>query len=206
MRVTYTRERRLAPARVAGVDEVGRGPWAGPVIAAAVVLDPKRIPRGLKDSKALPAAKRALLAAQIAAKADVGIGMAVVAEIDTCNILQASYLAMLRALAALRSPPEFALVDGKWLPPDLPCPGEAVIAGDGSCASIAAASIVAKEHRDAIMRRLAKRHPGFGWETNMGYGTAAHHVGLLCHGVTPHHRRSFKPIHNMLCTCKNLTY
>ncbi|MBB5514224.1 ribonuclease HII [Rubricella aquisinus] len=188
----------LHPSPVCGIDEVGRGPWAGPVMAAAVILDPARIPPGLNDSKKLTAARREALVPQIMEVAQVGIGSASVAEIDEINILQATYLAMRRAIAALPHAPAFALIDGNRLPPDLPCPAQAVIKGDSISLSIAAASIVAKVTRDRIMADLAKAHPGYGWETNAGYGTAAHIAGLERLGVTPHHRRSFKPIHKIL--------
>lgn len=193
---------RAAPQPVCGVDEVGRGPWAGPVVAAAVILDPACIPEGLDDSKRLAAARREALAAALAASgARIGVGMASVEEIDCVNILQASFLAMRRALADLRAGPSLALalVDGKHVPPDLGCPARAVVGGDALSLSIAAASIVAKVTRDRIMVALAQQFPGYGWETNMGYGVRAHAEALARLGVTPHHRRSFQPIHNMLC-------
>jgi ribonuclease HII len=184
---------------VAGVDEVGRGPWAGPVTACAVVLDPAKIPEGLNDSKKLTEARRDVLAEQIEAVADVSIGWASVEEIDTLNIRQATFLAMRRAIDGLAQAPTHALIDGNAIPPDLPCPATSVIKGDGRSVSIAAASIVAKVRRDALMKELAVMHPGYGWETNMGYGTAKHSAGLHDLGVTPHHRRSFAPIHKILC-------
>lgn len=179
---------------VCGVDEVGRGPWAGPVVAAAVMLDPGRIPEGLDDSKKLPAARREALAAALGGCARVGVGMASVEEIDAVNILQASFLAMRRAVIALAADRiGLVLVDGNKAP-DLGWPARAVIGGDALCLSIAAASIVAKVARDRIMRDLAAVHPGYGWETNMGYGVRTHAEGLRRLGVTPHHRRSFKPV------------
>ncbi|WP_112320797.1 ribonuclease HII [Oceanibium sediminis] len=184
---------------VCGVDEVGRGPWAGPVVAAAVILDPARIPEGLRDSKKLSAKRREALTEQLRAVAQVGIGIAEVAEIDSLNILKATMLAMCRAIGALPVAPGFALVDGNRLPPDLPCPGLALVKGDDRSASIAAASIVAKTTRDAMMVALAQQFPGYGWETNAGYGVKTHAEALKTLGVTPHHRRSFKPIHNILC-------
>jgi ribonuclease HII len=184
---------------VAGVDEVGRGPWAGPVTACAVVLDPAKIPEGLNDSKKLTEGRRDVLAEQIEAVADVSIGWASVEEIDTLNIRQATFLAMRRAIESLSQAPTHALIDGNAIPPDLPCPATSVIKGDGRSVSIAAASIVAKVRRDALMKELAVMHPGYGWETNMGYGTAKHSAGLHDLGVTPHHRRSFAPIHKILC-------
>ena len=179
---------------VCGVDEVGRGPWAGPVVAAAVMLDPGCIPDGLDDSKKVPAARREELAAALAGCARVGLGVASVEEIDVHNILQASFLAMRRAIQALAAERiGLVLVDGNKAP-DLGWPARAVIGGDGRCLSIAAASIVAKVARDRMMRQLADAHPGYGWETNMGYGVRAHAEGLARLGVTPHHRRSFKPV------------
>lgn len=186
------------PHPVCGIDEVGRGPWAGPVVAAAVILDPDSIPDGLNDSKLVPAARRATLAADIRRVAIVGVGMASVGEIETMNILQASFLAMRRAVSALARPPALALVDGHLHPPGLPCACRPVVGGDGLALSIAAASIVAKVARDELMVALAQQFPGYGWETNMGYGTRAHQEGLVRLGVSPHHRRSFAPIHKML--------
>ena len=188
-----------APRPVAGLDEAGRGPWAGPVVAAAVILDPGRIPEGLDDSKRLSAKRRAGLAAALTDCARVGIGRAEVDEIDRLNVLRASLLAMRRAVAALGAPaPAFALVDGPHAPTDLGCPAAAVVRGDARCLSIAAASIVAKVTRDAIMVALAQQFPGYGWEANKGYGAPAHAAGLARLGVTPHHRRSFRPVHKML--------
>jgi len=186
------------PPPVCGIDEAGRGPWAGPVTAAAVILDPEAIPAGLDDSKRLSPARRDALAALLADVAQIGIGHSTVAEIDAMNILQASFLAMRRALSALEPVPAFALVDGSGLPPGLACPARAIIGGDGRVLSIAAASIVAKVERDRIMVALAQQFPGYGWETNKGYGTAAHAGALARQGITPHHRRSFRPIHNIL--------
>ncbi|WP_224816829.1 ribonuclease HII [Hasllibacter sp. MH4015] len=185
--------------RVAGVDEVGRGPWAGPVTACAVVLDPARIPEGLNDSKKLSEARREALALKIEAVADVSLGWASVEEIDALNIRAATFLAMTRAIAGLTHAPTHALIDGNAIPPGLPCPATCVVKGDGRSVSIAAASIVAKVRRDTLMKELAVMHPGYGWETNMGYGTAKHQSGLHDLGVTQHHRRSFAPIHKMLC-------
>lgn len=184
---------------VAGVDEVGRGPWAGPVTACAVVLDPARIPHGLNDSKKLSEARRDVLAVQILAAADVSLGWASVEEIDEINIRQATFLAMTRAMDGLKATPTHALIDGNAIPPGLTCPASCIVKGDGRSVSIAAASIVAKVRRDALMKELAVVHPGYGWETNMGYGTAKHTAGLHHLGVTPHHRRSFAPIRKILC-------
>lgn len=183
---------------VAGVDEVGRGPWAGPVMACAVVLDPARIPPGLNDSKKLTVARREALCAELLVVAEVSIGSASVEEIDAINIRQATFLAMNRALAGLERAPTHALIDGNAPPPGLPCPATCVVGGDGRAVSIAAASIVAKVRRDALMQSLALVHPGYGWETNMGYGTVGHARGLHHLGVTQHHRRSFAPIHKIL--------
>ncbi|WGI23581.1 ribonuclease HII [Amylibacter sp. IMCC11727] len=189
-------------ARIAGVDEVGRGPWAGPVTACAVVLDPNNIPDGLADSKALSAKKRDALFEPILASADVGIAHVSVEEIDRINILNASMLAMKLALAELATPANFALIDGNKIPADLPMPADCLVKGDARCLSIAAASIVAKVTRDRLMVSLAQQFPHYGWETNAGYGTKVHQEGLKNHGVTQHHRRSFKPIHNILCAPK----
>ena len=182
---------------IAGVDEVGRGPLCGPVTAAAVILDWDALPEGLDDSKRLSAARRAELDLRIRATARFAIAHASVAEIDALNILQASHLAMRRALQALA--PDFALIDGNLLPRDLPCPAQAVVKGDARSLSIAAASILAKVARDKIMVELAAEHPGYGWERNAGYASAAHLSALARLGPTPHHRRSFAPLRKMLC-------
>ncbi len=186
-------------ATICGVDEAGRGPWAGPVVAAAVVLDRGCVPPGLDDSKKLTPRRRAVLFDAIRAAASVGVGIASVEEIDALNILRANDLAMLRAIGALQPAPEAALIDGNRVPPGLPCRARALVGGDGRSLSIAAASIIAKVTRDRIMGELAGAHPGYGWERNMGYGTAEHRAALIRLGVTPHHRRSFRPIHNILC-------
>ncbi len=183
--------------RIAGVDEVGRGPLAGPVTAAAVILDPQNIPEGLNDSKALTAKRRAALEPLIFASAEVSIAHATVEEIDELNILRASHLAMERAVAGLGQV-DHALIDGNMIPKGLTVPATTVIKGDARSASIAAASIVAKICRDRIMVELAQQFPGYGWETNAGYGSKSHMSALQNLGVTPHHRRSFKPVHNML--------
>jgi ribonuclease HII len=187
------------PGLLAGVDEAGRGPLAGPVVAAAVILDPARIPPGLNDSKKMSAPGRDRAFAAILSCATVGTGIASVAEIDTLNILRASHLAMERALAALPAPADFALIDGNLLPRGLTLPAEALIGGDALSLSIAAASIVAKVMRDRIMVDLAQQFPGYGWEANAGYPTKGHREALLNLGVTPHHRRSFGPVHKILC-------
>jgi ribonuclease HII len=182
-----------AGAPVCGVDEVGRGPWAGPVTAAAAILDPARIPEGLDDSKRLTARARRRLAEALADCAEIGVGWASVAEIDALRIVGACDLAMRRAVEALPRRPAFLLVDGTRAP-DFGVPARAIVRGDARSVSIAAASIVAKVARDAEMARLAEAFPGYGWETNMGYGAPAHAAGLRRLGVTPHHRRSFRPV------------
>lgn len=184
--------------RIAGVDEVGRGPLAGPVVAAAVVLDPAHLPAGLNDSKTLTLARREALFTQIMDCADVSIAQASVAEIDTHNILRASHIAMVRAIAGLAAPPDHVLIDGTMIPRDLTLSAEAIVKGDARSLSIAAASIVAKVWRDRHMVDLAQQFPGYGWEGNAGYPTPAHKSALAALGVTPHHRRSFKPVHNIL--------
>jgi ribonuclease HII len=188
--------------RVAGVDEVGRGPLAGPVMAAAVVLDPADVPEGLDDSKKLTAKRREALFEVIMERAAVGIGHASVAEIDEHNILRAAHIAMLRAVAVLDPLPDHLLIDGNLLPRGNTVSAEAVIQGDGRSLSIAAASIVAKVTRDRVMVDLAQQHPGYGWESNAGYPSKSHISALQDLGVTPHHRRSFKPVHNILCPPK----
>ena len=191
---------------VCGIDEAGRGPLAGPVIAAAVVIDRRRfrgdLRRVLDDSKALSRELRERCYAGLYAGIHsgiirIGVGAASIAEIDRINVLQATLLAMCRAVAALEGRtgrrPDIALVDGN-VAPSLPCAVRTIIRGDSLSLSIAAASIVAKVTRDRIMRALALRHPGYGWETNAGYGTAEHVAAICRLGVTPHHRRSFAPI------------
>lgn len=177
---------------LAGVDEVGRGPIAGPVVACAVIMPPdQRAIRGVDDSKRIPQALRERLCAQILERAlAVALGAASVREIDTINIYQASRLAMHRALMRLRVQPNHVLVDGRHIR-TLPIPHTAVVHGDSRCFSIACASIVAKVTRDRLMASLARRHPGYLWERNAGYTTRAHVLGLAEHGITAHHRRSF---------------
>ncbi len=194
-------ERRLQKLHgdlVAGVDEAGRGPLAGPVVAAAVVLDLDRIPEGINDSKLLTREARERIFAQIMTTARVGIGFASVETIDEINILRASLLAMEQAIAALPVAPSSAIIDGRDRV-RAPCHCEALIHGDAISLSIAAASIVAKVTRDKLMAELAELHPGYGWERNMGYGTREHRRGLECLGVTPQHRRSFAPVKALLC-------
>jgi ribonuclease HII len=178
---------------IAGVDEAGRGPWAGPVVAAAVILRDV-VPPGLDDSKKLSAARReALFAALQASDALIGVGEASVAEIDALNILQATHLAMTRAVSALGTAPLLVLVDGNRLP-KWPWPSRAIIGGDASEACIAAASIIAKVTRDRLMAALDRAWPAYGWARNQGYGTAAHAAALAAFGACPHHRTSFKPV------------
>lgn len=187
------------PGLVVGIDEAGRGPWAGPVVAGAALLDRERIPAdiaaALDDSKKLSHAKRDELfeALKDASWAKTGVGVASVGEIDSLNILQATFLAMRRAYDALEVRAHLALVDGNR-PPKLPCQVQTVVKGDGTSLSIAAASIMAKVSRDRMMNELAKTYPGYGWETNAGYGTPEHQAALLRLGVTPEHRRSFAPV------------
>jgi ribonuclease HII len=178
---------------VAGVDEAGRGPLAGPVVAAAVVLDPDCIPDGIDDSKALTAARRAALCARLLDCARVGVGIATVEEIDRLNILWATMLAMHRAVDALGFVPAMVLVDGNRCP-NWPHTSRAIIGGDALCLSIAAASIVAKHRRDCMMIELDALHPGYGWHSNKGYAAKVHQEALARLGPTPHHRRSFAPV------------
>ncbi len=197
--LTYeTAARANGAVRIAGVDEVGRGPLAGPVTAAAVILDLEALPEGLNDSKKLTAKRRAALEAQIMAQTTWAVAHATVEEIDSLNILRASHLAMERAVAALDPQPDYLLIDGNLIPNGVTLPAEAVVKGDGKSMSIAAASILAKEARDRIMVDLAQQFPGYGWEKNAGYPTSQHREALVKIGVTPHHRRSFKPVHNIL--------
>ncbi|MEE1610292.1 ribonuclease HII [Microvirga sp. CF3016] len=178
---------------IAGLDEVGRGPLAGPVVSAAVVLDLDNVPQGLADSKALTAAKREALFAEILATSHVGIASVSHQEIDTINIRQASLLAMCRALAALPCTPDIAFVDGND-PPLLPCATEAIVKGDSHIASIAAASIVAKVIRDRMMARLGNAYPAYGFANNAGYSTKAHLTVIASEGPCPFHRMSFSPL------------
>lgn len=183
---------------IAGVDEVGRGPLAGPVVAAAVILDPARPIDGLADSKALSEQRREQLAGLIRERALAwAVGRAEIDEIDRINILQASLLAMRRAVLALQPQPEFALVDGNRCP-QLPCDAEAVIKGDASVAVISAASILAKVTRDREMVSLEQEYPGYGFASHKGYPTKAHLTALARLGVTPIHRRSFGPVKKCL--------
>ena len=182
-----------------GVDEAGRGPWAGPVVAAAVILPKNFITDKINDSKKLSKKNRDILYENITKNADFGLGFATVTEIDKLNILQASLLAMKRAVGNLNKVPVKALIDGNTIPPNLPCVSECIVKGDTKVVSIAAASIIAKVVRDRFMTKLAQLHPGYGWERNFGYGVKEHQEALKTLGVTSEHRRSFKPIHKMLC-------
>jgi ribonuclease HII len=191
-------ERELRASRgplLAGIDEVGRGPLAGPVVACAVVMAPDtRAIRGVDDSKKLTSAEREKLAVRIRERAlAVAVGAASVREIDRINIYHAAVLAMRRALGRLRVTPDHVLVDGNPIR-SLGVEHTAVVGGDACCHSVACASIVAKVTRDRLMHALARRYPHYRWDTNVGYGTADHHAGLASHGLTPHHRRSFSPV------------
>ena len=193
---TYDRELRLKARGlwpVAGVDEVGRGPLAGPVVVAAVILDPDRIPEGLADSKVLDAAERERLHDIIVTTSHVGIASVSARGIDAMNIRQATLSAMTRALAALPVAPMVALVDGIDRPP-APCEVEAVVKGDANVVSIAAAAIVAKVTRDRMMKRLCGRYPAYGFSRHKGYGTAEHRAAIAVHGPCPFHRMSFAPL------------
>ena len=183
---------------IAGVDEVGRGPLAGPVTAAAVILDPDHIPPGLNDSKKLSAKRRIIIEADIWRMAEVSVAHATVNEIDALNILRASHLAMRRAIDGLARRPDHLLVDGNMIPRGLTLSAKTLVKGDARSLSIAAASIVAKVARDRIMCELAADFPGYGWDSNAGYPTKSHKQALVRLGVTPHHRVSFKPVHNIL--------
>ncbi|PHS26992.1 MAG: ribonuclease HII [Robiginitomaculum sp.] len=180
--------------RVCGVDEVGRGPGAGPVVAAAVILDPARIPPGLNDSKKLSQKYREELFGELVRCAHFGVGMAEPEEIDRRNILHASMVAMGRAVAALPHAPDHALIDGNRLPKNLPCPAEAIIKGDGKSVSIAAASIIAKVVRDRLMVRADFLYPGYGFAAHKGYLTKVHKAALQSFGPCPLHRFSFAPV------------
>ena len=196
---TIERElRKTVGPLIAGVDEVGRGPLAGPVVACAVIMPPdERAIRGVDDSKQLPATQRDRLALRIRERAlALGVGAASVREIDRLNIFHATVLAMRRALARLAIRPNHVLLDGRAIR-TLDVPHTAVIGGDDCCYSIACASIIAKVTRDRVMHALAPRYPGYLWERNVGYCTAAHVAGIGAHGVTPHHRRSFVPVRQL---------
>lgn len=184
---------------IAGVDEVGRGPLTGDVVTAAVILDPARPIEGLNDSKQLSEKSRLLLASEIREKAlAYAIARATVAEIDELNILQATMLAMVRAVKSLSVQPEFCQIDGNRIPKGLPCPAEAIVKGDGKIAAISAASILAKVQRDAEMIELDQQYPQYGFARHKGYGTAEHLAALKKFGPIEHHRKSFAPVRVLL--------
>jgi len=201
---TYDLERQIGGI-VCGVDEVGRGPWAGPVLTAAVILDPGNIPVGLNDSKKLSPKKREALYPIILETAQVGFGQASVAEIDHYNILQATLMAMTRAVENLAVKPDHALVDGNKLP-KLHCPASFVIKGDSQSLSIAAASIIAKVKRDLLMKKLGEIYPEYGWDHNAGYGTSHHQKALSLVGPSRFHRLSFAPINKFISQGMTIRY
>lgn len=182
---------------IAGIDEAGRGPWAGPVFAAAVVLDLRNVPDGIADSKKLTEAQREALFDNILQAADVGVGFADPERIDRDNILAATLWSMQRAVAELKVKPDFLLIDGNRAPA-FDCAVQTIVKGDALSLSIAAASIVAKVSRDRMMRRFDVQYPDYGFGQHKGYGTAQHSAALKKHGVTPLHRRSFKPVRELL--------
>ncbi|MDG2243243.1 MAG: ribonuclease HII [Rhodospirillaceae bacterium] len=198
----FSIEREVAGV-VAGIDEAGRGPWAGPVVAGAAILDSDALAEplvaGLDDSKALTAARRESLYISLteSTATTVSVGIASVKEIDTLNIMKATFLAMTRAVEALGRSIDFALIDGNCAP-QLACSVKTVVKGDSRSLSIAAGSIMAKVTRDRLMAALALDFPGYGWDTNQGYGTKGHKEGLERLGVTPHHRKSYAPIRALL--------
>ncbi len=186
-------ELELTGGPIAGVDEAGRGPLAGPVVAAAVILDPHNIPAGIANSKVLDAPARRTLYQAILASSRVGIGIAGVERIDADNVLNATMWAMTQAVARLDGRPRLVLIDGNKAP-HLECATRSIVQGDARCLSIAAASIVAKVARDGIMAELARDYPHHGFERHKGYSTAEHFAAIARYGVTPHHRRSFRPV------------
>ncbi|MCX5512342.1 ribonuclease HII [Kaistia algarum] len=192
------RLRRLGSKRVTGIDEAGRGPLAGPVVAAAVILDPRNIPEGLDDSKKLSRPERERLFALILANAVVSVAAASVGRIGATDIRQATLWAMRRAAAGLPLVPDYAIVDGIDVPPGLPCASEALVKGDARSVSIAAASIVAKVTRDRMMIRAAGHFPRYGFDRHMGYGTAFHLTALREHGACALHRTTFAPVRAVL--------
>jgi ribonuclease HII len=194
---TFTFELASGHNLICGIDEAGRGPWAGPVVASAVILNQSNFPHGLNDSKKLTHEKREALFDPIMNSADVGIGSVSAAEIDEINILQATYLAMRRAIANLKSHPTLALVDGNRAPP-LFCTVQTIIKGDTLSLSIAAASIIAKVTRDRMMVVMDRDFPGYGFAKHKGYGTTAHAAALAEYGPCTEHRKSFKPVAAMI--------
>ncbi|MDC3128890.1 ribonuclease HII [Paracoccaceae bacterium] len=184
---------------IAGVDEVGRGPLAGPVTAAAVILDPLNIPDNLNDSKVLSSKKREKLFEELKSSSICAVAHVSPEEIDKLNILQASLLAMVNAVTNLKVKPKHILIDGNTVPDRLVGRATAIVKGDREVLSIAAASIIAKVTRDKLMHDLGSEFPVYGWAKNAGYPTKCHMNAIVKYGVTPHHRRSFKPVHNILC-------
>ena len=184
---------------IAGVDEVGRGPLAGPVTAAAVILDPLNIPDNLNDSKVLSSKKREKLFEELKSSSICAVAHVSPEEIDKLNILQASLLAMVNAVTNLKVKPKHILIDGNTVPDRLVGRATAIVKGDRKVLSIAAASIIAKVTRDKLMHDLGSEFPVYGWAKNAGYPTKCHMNAIVKYGVTPHHRRSFKPVHNILC-------
>ena len=184
---------------IAGVDEVGRGPLAGPVTAAAVILDPLNIPDNLNDSKVLSSKKREKLFEELKSSSICAVAHVSPEEIDKLNILQASLLAMVNAVTNLKVKPKHILIDGNTVPDRLVGRATAIVKGDREVLSIAAASIIAKVTRDKLMHDLGSEFPVYGWARNAGYPTKCHMNAIVKYGVTPHHRRSFKPVHNILC-------
>jgi ribonuclease HII len=183
---------------VAGIDEAGRGPWAGPVVVAAVILNPDRIPEGLNDSKLMTPEAREDRYAEIMATSLVSVVIGPVKRIDRINILQASLWGMRAAYRGLGVPIGAALIDGNIIPRRFPCPARAIVGGDGLSLSVAAASIVAKVTRDRLMVKLSRRYRRYAWDSNKGYGTPEHAAAIKKHGVCIHHRRSFSPIERAL--------
>jgi ribonuclease HII len=183
---------------VAGIDEAGRGPWAGPVVVAAVILNPDRIPEGINDSKMLTPEVREALYAEIVATSCVSVSIGPVKRIDRINILQASLWGMRAAFRGLEVPQAAALIDGNLVPKRFPGKARAIVSGDALSLSVAAASIIAKVTRDRIMVKLARRYRRYGWESNKGYGTPEHARAVKKHGVCTHHRRSFAPVERAL--------
>jgi ribonuclease HII len=188
------RAKRKGASAVAGVDEAGRGPLAGPVVAAAVIFETRRYPEGINDSKRLTALQRERLYDLIVAKAIVSVAVASRERVDRMNILRASLWAMSRAVRGLARAPDHVLIDGNMLPPGLACSCEAIVDGDALSISVAAASIVAKVTRDRLMAEVGRAFPGYGFANHMGYSTPEHFAALREHGPCPHHRRSFAPV------------
>lgn len=196
---SYETVARARGARlIAGVDEAGRGPLAGPVVAAAVMLDERAVPAGLNDSKKLSAKRREAMFAEIFACACVGVAVAPPSIIDRLNIRGATLWAMRQAVMGLGTAPDLALIDGRDVPNDLPCPGDAIIGGDGKSLSIAAASIIAKVVRDRMCPVMDRDQPGYSFTGHKGYGTAAHMEALVSIGPSVHHRQSFAPVRALL--------